>query len=155
MSPKTSSAVCKCMYRVCVHAPECLYVCVLYCSVRAMPSFSSTKPRISAINLYKLSLSKLLSDTRGAVHFPPHTQIICKHLTVVVFPHAGSPQANPSADGDSANRVSHPAKNKVAEFVWKFKCLLANATLNLICMWTQCVVERGTLQHKSFYMVAG
>lgn len=136
----TASTVCKCSYSVwmcvcvCVYAPECVWsvcVCILYVPCpyssqreKALVSILSRTQATGRQNvapctsLHSSHTNRMQRPPKGVVYFstrrgsspPPHRQMAtCSQGLIGSF---------------------NPAKSKVAEFVWKFKCLLPRATLN-------------------------
>lgn len=106
-----------------------VFVClcaVLYCTVRAMPPYIDLQNRLSQAK----SIQATVGHTWCCAFPSTHTQIVCKPSVPPCRVSAGK-SCGPAP---MVHQVSHPAKSEVAEFACKFKCLLAHAALNWICM---------------------
>lgn len=121
---------------VCVHAPECMCVCVVYYSSQ----------------LHKALVKFLMSPTYPS-YCPttpctsPHTQIVCKRPRVVYVSmcrvSTATTHANLSADGDllSGSFILQTARS--LSFYVNSSAFCPTPLWIMICMWTQLVVEWG------------
>lgn len=125
---------------MCVYFTVCALIVLSYKKLRV--KFSRARPTQATVR------------QNAAPCISLHTQIVCKGLTLPMFPRAGSllpPHRQICRPRRPALRA-RPAKSEVAEFAWKFKCLRPRATLNFDlhvdpqCRW----MSGGTKEENNF-----
>lgn len=154
------STVCKCMYKVCVHAPECDCTCV--CVLSVPYPCSSQLLKSSDFSSHEQSLLKLLSARLGAVHFP--SQLAHKSYAKIphwlFFPCEGSslPQANVLANGDLLSGFIEYfilRRARSLSFYVNSSAFCPTPVWILICMWLHRAVGWGTDQAQKRKTILG
>lgn len=120
-----------------------VHVSVCVCNVLFVPC-----PYSSQVQQVEI----LPSDKCGCRAFPfSRTQIVCKCPALFVFStrrvfprHRAGKSVRRRWLALRVNRVLYPAKSKVAEFYVNSSAFCPTPLWIFICMWTHCVVGRGT-----------